>query len=156
MWKRFVLASFLILGLAACKSVYQQMANQESKKPTNWNFSYSSGACLGSCPFFTATVDQAGVLSFQGKAFTKWEGDSSLSADESLRDSLIVRLEAMKFMELDSFYGDPYLMDVPQYEFKLQLEAENLKTVRAQTEIPAELQEFREWFNKELSARGLL
>lgn len=156
MLKRFVLGSFIVFGLAGCKSVYEQMSSQEGERPTNWKFDYSSGACFGKCPIFSASVDNKGNLSFLGQGFTRFEGDTLLSGNESFRDSLIVRLEAMKFMELDSFYGDPYVQDIPQYDFSLQVESEPTKTVRAKMEIPAALQEFREWFNKELSAKGLL
>lgn len=155
MWKRFVVLTFLVLNASSCRSVYDLMSSTKGSNPTNWNFEYSASGCFGQCPQFTAVLDYEGNLSFLGRRFTSFDGDTTIAFNTALRDSLIVRLEALKFMDLDTFYGDPYIQDIPEYRFKLSIE-ETSKTVLAKSEIPADLQEFREWFNKNLSLLGLL
>ncbi|MCR9153913.1 MAG: DUF6438 domain-containing protein [Bacteroidetes bacterium] len=160
MKKRLGFLAIAVMGLNACSpTIYKSLQDPSMA----WNFDYSAGACLGTCPNFEASLSESGTLHFKGKNFTQHQGDTILLNQSLLRDSVLAKLERMAFFQMDTFYGHEGLMDAAYYSFeinKLDQDSEgggtNLKSVKANMEIPQELRDFQNWYHDELRQLGLL
>ncbi len=144
----------LIFVLNSCSpSVYRSMKDDTKM----WRFHYDVGQCFGPCAEFESSINWEGELRFWGKLNTQFTGDTLISGETAFRDSLVNRIERLKFLDLKDYYGDSLVQDLPLYEFDLVWrEKVSLKKVQAQLDYPKELLSFKKWLDRELAQRNLL
>ncbi len=87
------------------------------------------GPCFGFCPSYIMTIDQDGNVTFDGRIFVKYEGETRKYKIE--KDAVRKMLEEFKnvdFFSLEDEYVDQFVTDLPSLSITLKLDTES-KTI---------------------------
>ena len=88
-------------------------------QPADFEVSLERGACFGTCPVYSVTIHQDGLVEYEGQGWVKAMGRQTSHVSPDAVRKLYNQIEAMRFFEL-----------APRYEAKITDQATQVLTVR--------------------------
>ena len=130
-----LLLSLLFLScIVSCNSV-----KCKSKRYLNHSISIEKTACFGTCPQYIMTINGAGEMQFNGKKFTKMDGNWKAQLEVKEKNQLFGEIEQAQLSKLADEYPTNY-SDLPSTILTYS-NGKIIKTIRIEGTHPAILDE---------------
>ena len=100
---------------------------------------YSKGPCFGTCPIYTLTIFNTGLVRFNGIRFTEKDGRHEKQLDAEEYATLIKKFKSNKFFGFTDDYGME-LVDLATITISFNDKGKT-KTVRGKSKFPEKLKE---------------
>ena len=150
-----------LLALALTLPAFAQKAKLHKNKPmpskaapaakaaTEPVLVFQRTPCHGTCPTYTATIFADGRVEYDGERFVNLLGKHTLSLPVATVNQLLAEAKRIEFSKLrDRYAGQTY--DLPSTIITVHPVGQPAKTVHAMEGIPASLESYIEYLNKQL------
>ena len=97
--------------------------------------------CFGTCPTYTMKLFADGKASFNGRQYSKKQGDYIAVFSEEEVEKIFSRLLDLKVMERPDAYDDPRVTDLPSNILTF-FDGSSTKTIRCRFDIPEDMLAF--------------
>ena len=123
MAKYLVLLTVVITGFAVAGNAHSRKARKKHKTPVAattpaiTSVSITHTACFGRCPNYTVTIDDKGMVTYEGKRFTTFTGTYRNNAGASVTLPILKQFEQYRADTCHSY--ETRIPDVPCINYNL-------------------------------------
>lgn len=114
---------FVILALGAMMMACAPVATPDTGGPTTTpsgaaTITLTRSVCFGFCPDYTVSINQDGLVSYEGRRYVNVEGPQTDQIEPAAVQALLARFDAVNFMSLQNEYR-AHVSDMPTYTITL-------------------------------------
>jgi hypothetical protein len=133
--KNMFILVLIAFALGSCSAIKME-TDVEKASPV---IVYSKGPCFGTCPIYTVTIFNTGLVRFNGVRFTQKDGRHEKQLDPEEYSALIKKFRSNKFFGFKEDYGME-IVDLATITISFNDKGKT-KTVRGKSKFPDKLKE---------------
>lgn len=126
--------TFATLLFASCNSSKKGMKNLDAAAYVQ----LETTPCFGTCPTYTMKIFANGQATFNGRQYSKKQGDYIRVFAEEEVQSLFEQIMSLNVMERPDMYDNPQVTDLPSNIITF-FDGKDSKTIRCRFEIPDDM-----------------